>query len=131
MSDFAKNIRRQRTERGMSQEQFAEMLGVTRQTVSNWERAVSFPEMAVLESVADKLGVEPASLIYPVRVAAPINGVLYGVAAALLYGVLLFFGGLAAAPIIGASGMAESTGEAFTIWGLILLAGLIASRSRK
>ena len=41
MSDFARNIKRRRAERGMSQEQLAEKLGVTRQTVSNWERSDS------------------------------------------------------------------------------------------
>ena len=41
MSDFARNIKRRRAERGMSQEQLAEKLGVTRQTVSNWEQSDS------------------------------------------------------------------------------------------
>ena len=41
MSDFAKNIKRRRLELGLSQEQLAEKLAVTRQTVSNWERSVS------------------------------------------------------------------------------------------
>ena len=38
MSDFARNIKRRRAELGLSQEQLAEKLAVTRQTVSNWER---------------------------------------------------------------------------------------------
>ena len=44
MSDFAKNIKRRRLELGLSQEQLAEKLAVTRQTVSNWERSASFPD---------------------------------------------------------------------------------------
>ena len=39
MYDIANNIRNLRKNRGLSQEQFAQKLHVTRQTVSAWERA--------------------------------------------------------------------------------------------
>lgn len=59
MSDFAKNIKRRRPELGLSQEQLAEKLAVTRQTVSNWERSVSFPDLPALERIAESLDTDP------------------------------------------------------------------------
>ena len=116
MSDFARNVKRRRAERGMSQEQLAEKLGVTRQTVSNWERSVSFPELPTLELIARTLDTDPASLIYPERKAVPeLSGGLYMLAAVLLYIVLLFFGGLLTLKIFDAMGMVESVGEAFIL----------------
>ena len=41
MSDIAKNIKKLRMDRGLSQAQLAEKLNVTRQTISSWERGVS------------------------------------------------------------------------------------------
>lgn len=41
MAAVGKHIRALRTERGMTQEDLAEKLYVTRQTVSNWENGVS------------------------------------------------------------------------------------------
>lgn len=42
MNPIAVNIKNLRREKGLSQEQFAQALHVTRQTVSAWERGVSF-----------------------------------------------------------------------------------------
>lgn len=132
MSDFARNVKRRRAERGMSQEQLAEKLGVTRQTVSNWERSVSFPELPTLELIARTLDTDPASLIYPERKAVPeLSGGLYMLAAVLLYIVLLFFGGLLTLKIFDAMGMVESVGEAFILWGLVLLAAFVAANHRR
>lgn len=39
--DFGNNLRLIRKEKGLTQEQFAEMLGVSRQAVSKWESGVS------------------------------------------------------------------------------------------
>lgn len=41
MSVIGKNIKKNRSEKGMTQEQLAESLHVTRQAVSNWEQGVS------------------------------------------------------------------------------------------
>lgn len=38
----------------MSQEQFAEILGVTRQTVSNWENSKNHPDIETLVDISDK-----------------------------------------------------------------------------
>lgn len=41
MSVIGKNIKKNRSEKGMTQEQLAENLHVTRQAVSNWEQGES------------------------------------------------------------------------------------------
>ena len=42
---FGENLQKLRKEKGLSQEQLAEQLGVTRQSVSKWESGASYPEM--------------------------------------------------------------------------------------
>ncbi len=41
MSNVGKNIKKFRSEKGITQEELAEQLHVTRQAVSNWENGVS------------------------------------------------------------------------------------------
>jgi repressor LexA len=41
--NFAVNVRRLRKERGLSQQELADLVGVTRGTISLWERGESFP----------------------------------------------------------------------------------------
>ncbi len=43
--NFANNIKAIRKENNLSQEQLAEKLGVSRQSVSKWESSQSYPEM--------------------------------------------------------------------------------------
>lgn len=53
---FNANLRRIRKEKGITQEQLAEAVGVSAQAVSKWELS-SFPDAALLPNIADKLGV--------------------------------------------------------------------------
>lgn len=55
-STFNANLRRIRKEKGITQEQLAEAVGVSAQAVSKWELS-SFPDAALLPNIADKLGV--------------------------------------------------------------------------
>ena len=64
MNPIAVNIKNLRREKGLSQEQFAQALHVTRQTVSAWERGVSQPGLDALGEMARVLGVEPEQLLY-------------------------------------------------------------------
>ena len=64
MNDIAVNIKNLRKEKGLSQEQFAQALHVTRQTVSAWERGLSRPGLETLEQIAQTLEVEPERLFY-------------------------------------------------------------------
>lgn len=47
-----------RREHGISQREFGEMLGVTSQAVSKWERDVCCPDISLLPDIAKVLGVE-------------------------------------------------------------------------
>ncbi len=46
-----------RKDNKMSQEQFAEILNVTRQTVSNWENGNNYPDIETLVMISDKFNV--------------------------------------------------------------------------
>lgn len=50
---FSENLQFLRTNAGSTQEQLAEVLGVSRQSVSKWESGVSFPEMETLIRICD------------------------------------------------------------------------------
>lgn len=64
MRDIGKNIRRAREQKGYGQEQLAELLFVTRQTVSNYETGRSRPDVDTLVKLAGLLDVEVTELIY-------------------------------------------------------------------
>ena len=53
-----------RTKKGLSQEELAERLFVTRQTVSSWERSASHPSLEQLEAIAAALGEDVMTLLY-------------------------------------------------------------------
>ena len=57
MKDFGPIIAKIRNEKGLSQEEFASLLGVTKQTISNYERGKRRPDYEVLEAIADVLNV--------------------------------------------------------------------------
>lgn len=46
-----------RKERGMTQEDFAKIFHVTRQTVSNWEKEKSYPDLQTLVNISDEFGI--------------------------------------------------------------------------
>ncbi|MBQ5389433.1 MAG: helix-turn-helix domain-containing protein [Clostridia bacterium] len=64
MRDIGKNIRSVRIRRRMTQDELAEKLYVTRQTVSNYETGRSRPDVEVLMQIAEILGVEMQELLY-------------------------------------------------------------------
>ena len=55
--NLSENIARLRKERGMTQETLAEMIGVSAQTISKWENAATYPDVALLPVIADVFGV--------------------------------------------------------------------------
>ncbi len=65
MADISKNIRKLRMKRDLSQEQLAEQIGVTRQTISSWERGASFPDLGMLEKLTSALGTNLQHLLDP------------------------------------------------------------------
>lgn len=64
MRDIGKNIRSLRVKRNMSQDQLAEALHVTRQTVSNYETGRSRPDVGMLTALADALGADVKEVLY-------------------------------------------------------------------
>ena len=54
---FAENLRALRKEKGISQEELAELLEVSRQAVSKWEQGAGYPEMETMIRLSSKLKV--------------------------------------------------------------------------
>ena len=63
-TSISKNIKRLRQQTGMTQEQMAEKLFVTRQTVSLWENGKTQPDIQTLERIAECFGVELMTVLY-------------------------------------------------------------------
>ena len=55
--DFSKNLRMLRLEKKLTQEQVAEKLGVSAQSVSRWETGATFPDIMLLPEIAGMYGV--------------------------------------------------------------------------
>lgn len=95
MRDIGKNIKALRTARGLTQDQLAEKLFVTRQTVSNYEVGKSRPDIDALIKIAEVLESDINTVLYgpapkPDRRKDLTRLALTGGIAVIL-GVLLFF----------------------------------------
>ena len=64
MASVGKHIKRLRVARGMTQEELAEKLFVTRQAVSAWETGKALPDVETLEKIAAALDAEVTEVIY-------------------------------------------------------------------
>ena len=64
MRDIAKNIRQLRISKNMTQDELAEKLFVTRQTVSNYETGKSRPDVEMLIRISEVLGTDIQQVIY-------------------------------------------------------------------
>ena len=60
---FSDNLRNLRREKNLSQEQLAELLNVSRQSVSKWEQDNSYPETEKLIQLAQKLDISLDALL--------------------------------------------------------------------
>ena len=94
MANIAKNIRQLRTAQNMTQDQLAESLHVTRQTVSNYETGKSQPDIDTIVRLAEALCADPNTLIYgiptpPERKWEYVKGTAAAVTAMLAIAVLL------------------------------------------
>ena len=59
-----KNIKNFRAEKGLTQEELAEKLAVTRQAVSNWETENTQPDIDTLQKIAQVLEVSVEEIVY-------------------------------------------------------------------
>lgn len=64
MHSISQNLKNIRREKGWTQQQMADSLFVTRQTVSNWENNKSFPDLATIEQISRLLEVDSQYLLY-------------------------------------------------------------------
>lgn len=64
MAEVSKNIKKIRNELGMTQQELADRLNVTRQAVSSWETGKNHPDLDMLEKIAQIYGVGLEELIY-------------------------------------------------------------------
>lgn len=64
MSKISKNIKRLRTENGLTQDGLAEKLYITRQAVSSWENDRTQPDIDLLGQMSEVFGVSIEELIY-------------------------------------------------------------------
>lgn len=62
MTPFGENLRKIRIERGMSQDELAELLGTSKQVISRYETAQRSPKVSTVAEYAEKLGVRIATL---------------------------------------------------------------------
>ena len=66
--EFGAFVQSCRKDLGLSQSELALKLGVTAKAVSRWERGVGFPEIKLLEPLADALGITMIELMQSKRV---------------------------------------------------------------
>ena len=69
---FGAFVARLRKEKGLTQRQLAELVGVSDKAVSKWERGLSLPDISLLEPLAGTLGVTVAELLHGERLDAPL-----------------------------------------------------------
>ena len=62
MSAFSENLRRIRFERHMTQEEFAALLGTTKQNISRYESGAVSPKITTAQIIAEKLGMSLSEL---------------------------------------------------------------------
>ena len=60
---FGRFIKTCRIEKGMTQRELASRLNVTDKAISRWERGVGFPDIHLLKSLAEALGISPAEIL--------------------------------------------------------------------
>ena len=63
--EFGEKLRTLRREKGLSQEELAAMVGVSRQALSKWEAGQSRPELDKLLALSDIFSVTMDSLVRP------------------------------------------------------------------
>lgn len=61
--EIGSRIRKYREERGLSQKQLAELIGVKNNRVSNWEQGLNRPDADILADICRVLQVSPSELL--------------------------------------------------------------------
>lgn len=119
MRDIGKNIRQLRTKNNMTQDELAEKLFVTRQTVSNYETGRSRPDVEMLARIAEVLNTDANTVLYGPQPAEKNDSIRY-LAVGCAVTVLLLLLRLVAAPYADVIRY-----QTFTIAFVILILGLL------
>ncbi len=69
---IGKNIKRLREQHNLSQEELAEIAGVSDKAVSTWENDIKTPRMGAIQKIADHFGILKSDIIEDVKI-NPIN----------------------------------------------------------
>ncbi len=85
-------ITEHRKEKGMTQAQLAEQMGVTDKAVSKWERDLSCPDISSVPKLAEILGVTVDQLMNGETSSSPINKKVQEITALILRAVPLAMG---------------------------------------
>lgn len=129
---LSEHIYELRKQRSLSQEQLAEALNVSRQTVSKWERGAAAPELEKLRALADYFGVtldeltgtSPAGKELPRAGRAGAALCLLGTFGLALVGALLIFAPERTAALNAASAVTlNGSGIALLVCLAAMLAG--------
>ena len=64
---FGETIRRLRMEKGLTQQQLSDQLGLDRSSVASWELGRHMPGVTTITQLAEALGVETAALMATVE----------------------------------------------------------------
>ena len=51
-----------RTNKGLSQKEAAKLIGISEATLSNYERAIRFPDIPILKKIEDVYGIEYSNI---------------------------------------------------------------------
>lgn len=70
---FGERLYKLRTEKNISQEEFAEIMDVSRQSISKWETDKAYPEMTRLIFMSDYFGVTLDYLVKGMEEKAPVS----------------------------------------------------------
>lgn len=80
---IGKFLKELRKEKGITQEQFAEILGISNRTISRWETGSNMPDISLLVEIADYFGVSILEIINGERNSEKMNGEIKEVAETL------------------------------------------------
>ena len=135
MKDISKRIKELRMERNMTQDDLAERLHVTRQTVSSWETKKTRPDVEMLEAIAQVFEIELTELLYGKQKEHRFEGVRSGepsdpkmVKQAKIFGIIFVVGFLSrffavplSAALTGLFGGSYMMGQVLIVIGTVLV----------
>ena len=61
--EIGNRIRKYRENRGLSQKELAELIGVSNSRVSNWEQGINRPDADIIANICTALNVSPSELL--------------------------------------------------------------------